>query len=100
MRRIARAAALGSAVLLGLTVGAAPARADYTTPSRVSCESATLFGNYTSGVGHRDPIVVLPQGTRVGFRYTTDDRNSAMVLWYQGGVWGFMLRSCVTVGAG
>jgi len=89
--------ALASTTML---VSAAPAQADYTTPSRISCQDATLFGNYTPGVGHRDPITVLPRGTRVGHRYTTSDGYSAMVLWYQGEKWGFVLRSCVTVGAG
>ena len=97
---VATAAAAAVAAATVATAAAPPAAADLTTPSRISCQDATLFGNYTPGVGHRDPITTLYRGDRVGFRYTTDDGNSAVVLWYQGGVWGYVLRSCVTVGAG
>lgn len=100
-RRLAPVAVAAAAlVATATTATASSAPEDLTTPSRISCDSATLFGNYTPGVGHRDPITTLLRADRVGFRYTTDDGVSAVVLWYQGQVWGFVLRSCVTVGAG
>ncbi|HEX6342254.1 hypothetical protein [Umezawaea sp.] len=61
--------------------------------AHTTCESTTLFGNYSGGV-HRDPIVVLPRGTWIGVRYITGDGRSADVLWHNHSQWGFMLRSC------
>jgi hypothetical protein len=61
--------------------------------AHTTCDSATLFGNYSGGV-HRDPIVVLPRGTWIGVRYVTGDGRSADVLWHNHSQWGFLLRSC------
>ncbi|MFE2758250.1 hypothetical protein ACFXGA_40255 [Actinosynnema sp. NPDC059335] len=61
--------------------------------AHTTCESTTLFGNYSGGV-HRDPIVVLPRGTWIGVRYITGDGRSAMSLWHNHSQWGFLLRSC------
>jgi hypothetical protein len=67
-----------------------PARNIHTT-----CDSTTLFGNYTPGQGHSDPIAVLPTATWLSARYVTSDGNSVMALWHGGDVWGFLLQSCV-----
>mgnify|MGYP001085449358 CR=1 FL=1 len=64
--------------------------------ARTTCQSTTLFGNYTPGSGHASPITVLPANTWLGVRYITSDGNSADVLWHDGDKWGFLLRSCFT----
>ncbi|MFI9011057.1 hypothetical protein ACIGNX_27865 [Actinosynnema sp. NPDC053489] len=61
--------------------------------AHTTCDSTTLFGNYSGGT-HQDPIVVLPRGTWIGVRYITGDGRSAMVLWHNHSQWGFLLRSC------
>jgi hypothetical protein len=95
IRRLAPVAlAAGAAVV---PVAATPAHADLTTPSLIVCQSATLWGNY-DGVHSSDPIATLGYGTRVGWRYNAGGDD--MVLWYQGGVWGFVQASCIAVGAG
>ncbi|MEU5691771.1 hypothetical protein [Actinosynnema sp. NPDC020468] len=96
LRTMVTAGALSAAALA--TALTDTAHADITTPSLITCQTATLFGNYSPGSGHSDPITTLKAGTRVGFRYETGD--SANVLWYQDSVWGFVQRSCVAVGAG
>lgn len=92
--RLLAPAALAASALV--PVAAAPAHADVTTPSRITCVDAHLWGNYD---GHyHDPITLLHRGDRVGWRYQTGDAD--MVLWYAGSVWGFVQASCVAVGAG
>jgi hypothetical protein len=98
MRLLTRLAAPALAAAAALVpVAAAPAHADLTTPSLIVCESATLWANY-DGVHSRDPITTLYYGTRVGYRYRNNGDDN--VLWYAGGVWGFVQASCVAVGAG
>ncbi len=66
-----------------------PMRSAHTT-----CQSTTLFGNYSGSRGHTDPIASLPTGTWLGVRYVTSNNYSADVLWHNHGQWGFLLRSC------
>jgi hypothetical protein len=94
--RLAAPALLAAAALL--PIAAAPAaHADLTTPSLIVCQTATLWANY-DGVHSRDPIATLTYGTRVGYRYRNNGDDD--VLWYQGGIWGFVEASCVAIGAG
>jgi hypothetical protein len=105
MHRLLRtlAPAVAAAAVAIPMAAAAPAQAasaqpaDLTTPSLIVCQSATLWGNY-DGTHSSDPLATLPYGTRVGWRYNAGGDD--MVLWYQGGVWGFVQASCVAVGAG
>ncbi|MEV4147974.1 hypothetical protein AB0J40_30200 [Amycolatopsis sp. NPDC049691] len=103
-RRIRAAAALAVAVA---ALAAAPADAtvqsgsgtitDPWVPTRaahVTCQTATLFGNYTPGQGHSDPIATLVQGNYIGVRYITADHYSADVFWHGTSKWGFLLRDC------
>lgn len=103
-RRIRTAAALAVAVA---ALTAAPADAtvqsgsgtitDPWVPTRaahVTCQTATLFGNYTPGQGHSDPIATLVQGNYIGVRYITADHYSADVFWHGTSKWGFLLRDC------
>lgn len=78
-------------------IAAAPAQADVTTPSLITCVDAHLWGNF-DGSHYSNPITLLHSGDRVGWRYQNGDAD--MVLWYAGGVWGFVQASCVAVGAG
>jgi hypothetical protein len=115
-RRAARAVA-ATALTLAATAGfaAMPAQADVLTahpltaqsgsgtlsdpwvPTRaahITCSSATLFGNYSPGAGHSDPIDTLPQDAYIGVRYITSNNYSADVFWHGKSKWGFLLRSC------
>jgi hypothetical protein len=65
-----------------------------TRAAHVTCASVTLFGNYTAGQGHSDPIATLGQGNYIGVRYITSDHNSADVFWHGTSKWGFLLRDC------
>ncbi|WBQ05405.1 hypothetical protein [Kribbella sp. CA-293567] len=64
--------------------------------ARTTCDSTTLFGNYSSSTGHRDPIVTLPAGTWMGVRYLVRGGYSANVLWHGGDKWGFMRDDCIS----
>ncbi|MEV7038900.1 hypothetical protein [Amycolatopsis sp. NPDC051061] len=99
------AAALLAVAAAGLT--AAPAEATVqsgsgtindpwvpTHAAHITCATATLFGNYTPGQGHSDPIATLVQGNYIGVRYITSDHNSADVFWHGTSKWGFLLRDC------
>lgn len=68
-----------------------------TRAAHITCATATLFGNYTAGQGHSDPIATLVQGNYIGVRYITSDHNSADVFWHGTGKWGFLLRSCFSL---
>ncbi|WP_328444312.1 MULTISPECIES: hypothetical protein [unclassified Amycolatopsis] len=68
-----------------------------TRAAHITCSSATLFGNYTAGQGHSDPIDTLVQGNYIGVRYITSDHNSADVFWHGASKWGFLLRSCFSL---
>ena len=59
----------------------------------VTCESATLYGNYSPP---KDPIRVLPYGDKVGLKPKSGNASWALVLDYGRPVWGFLLRSCIT----
>ncbi|MCR6487553.1 hypothetical protein M8542_32475 [Amycolatopsis sp. OK19-0408] len=65
-----------------------------TRAAHITCETATLFGNYTAGQGHSDPIATLVRGNYIGVRYITADHNSADVFWHGTSKWGFLLRDC------
>jgi hypothetical protein len=65
-----------------------------THSAHITCATATLFGNYTAGQGHSDPIATLVQGNYIGVRYITSDHNSADVFWHGTSKWGFLLRDC------
>ena len=68
-----------------------------TRAAHITCATATLFGNYTPGQGHSDPIATLVQGNYIGVRYITSDQNSADVFWHGTSKWGFVLRSCFSL---
>jgi hypothetical protein len=68
----------------------------YTDHAIVTCQSATLYGNYSPTAGPRDPIAVLGYGNKVGIRQDAGYPSWAVVLDYGPDVWGFMLRSCMT----
>jgi hypothetical protein len=95
LTRLAAPAVLAAAAMV--PIAAAPAHADLTTPSLIVCDTATLWGNY-DGTHSSHPITTLYYGTRVGWRYQYNGDDN--VLWYQGGIWGFVQASCVAVGAG
>lgn len=61
---------------------------------KVTCQSATLFGNYRNG-GHLDGRETVTAGQTVGWHYTTGDGNSVAVDG-PSGTWRFLLRSCVS----
>ncbi|SEF36395.1 hypothetical protein SAMN05421837_110150 [Amycolatopsis pretoriensis] len=65
-----------------------------TRAAHITCQTATLFGNYTPGQGHSDPIATLVQGNYIGVRYITADHYSADVFWHGSSKWGFLLRDC------
>ena len=91
-RRVVRpivAASLGLALAQG-----GMAHAAYTTHGKVVCGQAGLYGNYSPGAGFRDLITVMPNGRGVGLRSGGGDSRAALVLYYSGGVWGFMRRVC------
>jgi hypothetical protein len=104
-RNMLRMLAVIVALVSSLIVMVAPANADGSgtvnspwVPARnihTTCDSTTLFGNYTPGQGHSNPIAVLPEATWLSARYVTSDGNSVMALWNGGGVWGFLLQSCI-----
>ncbi|WP_326836483.1 hypothetical protein VSH64_16485 [Amycolatopsis rhabdoformis] len=68
-----------------------------TRAAHITCQTATLFGNYTPGQGHADPIDTLVQGNYIGVRYITADHYSADVFWHGKSKWGFLLRSCFSL---
>lgn len=68
-----------------------------TRAAHITCATATLFGNYTAGQGHSDPIATLVRGNYIGVRYVTSDHNSADVFWHGAGKWGFLLRGCFSL---
>ena len=110
---VKRACAVAALTVVAGGLGIAPAHAGTATvqsgsgtindpwvPTRaahITCSSATLFGNYTAGQGHSDPIDTLVQGNYIGVRYITSDHNSADVFWHGAGKWGFLLRSCFSL---
>ncbi|MEV8377378.1 hypothetical protein AB0P21_31855 [Kribbella sp. NPDC056861] len=64
--------------------------------ARITCNTATLFGNYSAGTGHLNPIKELPAGTWMGVRYIVSGGYSANVLWHGGDKWGFMRKDCIS----
>lgn len=68
-----------------------------TRAAHITCDTATLFGNYTAGQGHSDPIATLVRGNYIGVRYITSDHNSADVFWHGTSKWGFLLRGCFSL---
>ncbi len=68
-----------------------------TRAAHISCDSATLFANYSASGGHRDPIATLYRGNYIGVRYITSNNYSADVFWHGTSRWGFVLRSCFTL---
>ncbi|MEW2507312.1 hypothetical protein ACQPXB_16985 [Amycolatopsis sp. CA-161197] len=111
MRFIPRRALAVAVLVLGAAgLGVVPAQASAqsgsgtlsdpwvpTRPAHITCATATLFGNYTSGQGHSDPIDTLVQGNYIGVRYITADHYSADVFWHGKSKWGFLLRSCFSL---
>lgn len=62
----------------------------------VTCESATLHGNYGGGPGQlRTPAGTVGRGTALGWRYTTGD-NYASSVDGPTGTPRFILRSCIS----
>ncbi|OLR95142.1 hypothetical protein [Actinokineospora bangkokensis] len=102
---VAALAAAASLVGLSATAGATAQSGSGTIndpwqPTRaahISCQSATLFANYSPTEGHRDPIATLYQGNYIGVRYITSNGYSADVFWHGTSQWGFLLRSCFTL---
>ncbi|WP_424185082.1 hypothetical protein ACOBQX_24760 [Actinokineospora sp. G85] len=102
--RAGAAALLAAAALVGL---AGTARADGsgtindpwnpTRAAHITCDTATLFANYSAGGGHRDPIATLHKGNYIGVRYITSNNYSADVFWHGTSKWGFVLRDCFTL---
>jgi hypothetical protein len=72
----------------------------YTDHAIVTCQSATLFGNYTPGSGGSSPRYTMYYGNKVGIRRDAGDGYMAMVLDYGPNVWGYVLRGCLTPCAG
>jgi hypothetical protein len=113
LRLRATLAVVATSLTLAATAGLAPAQAGTLTtqsgsgtisdpwvPTRtatITCGSATLFGNYTPGQGHDNPIDTLHQGDGIRVRYITSDHNSADVFWSGKSKWGFLLRSCFSL---
>lgn len=109
------AVVLGVSGLLGLLPGCGPevsgeAPADeargtvtqqvYTDHAIVTCQSATMYGNYSTTSGPRDVIRVLGYGDKVGIRQDAGTASWAVILDYGPDDWGYLLRSCMTRCAG
>lgn len=75
-------------------------QAEYTDHAIVTCQSATMYGNYSASTGPASPMRSLGYGNKVGIRQNAGSASWAMVLDYGMGDWGFVLRSCMTRCAG
>ncbi len=69
---------------------------EYTDHAIVTCQSATMYGNYSTTSGPRDPIRVLYYGDKVGIRQNAGTASWAVILDYGPNDWGYLLRSCMT----
>jgi len=65
----------------------------YTDHAIVTCQSATLFGNYPPA---SSPRYTMYYGDKVGIRRDAGDNYMAVILDYGPDIWGFALRSCLT----
>ncbi|MFP2930699.1 hypothetical protein ACLESO_36980 [Pyxidicoccus sp. 3LG] len=68
----------------------------YTDHAIVTCQSATMYGNYSASTGPKDPIRVLGYGDKVGIRRDAGTASWAVILDYGPDDWGYLLRSCMT----
>jgi hypothetical protein len=68
----------------------------YTAHAIVTCQSATMYANYSPTTGPRDPIKVLPYGDKIGIREDAGYPTWAVILDYGPDTWGYLLRSCYT----
>ncbi|RKH09108.1 hypothetical protein D7V97_17510 [Corallococcus sp. CA053C] len=68
----------------------------YTDHAIVTCQSATMYGNYSTTSGPRDPIRTLGYGDKVGIRQDAGTASWAVILDYGPDDWGYLLRSCMT----
>lgn len=68
----------------------------YTDHAIVTCQSATMYGNYSASAGPQDPIRVLGYGDKVGIRQDAGTASWAVILDYGPDDWGYLLRSCMT----
>ncbi|MGC4936760.1 hypothetical protein [Kribbella sp. DT2] len=64
--------------------------------ARITCDTATLFGNYSPEDGHKNKIKELEAGTWMGVRYIVAGGYSANVLWHGGDKWGFLRKDCLS----
>ncbi|PTL84265.1 hypothetical protein [Vitiosangium sp. GDMCC 1.1324] len=75
-------------------------QAVYTDHAIVTCQSATMYGNYSTTTGPASPIRTLYYGDKVGIRQDAGYPSWALILDYGPDDWGFVLRSCLTRCAG
>ncbi|QSQ26121.1 hypothetical protein JY651_14835 [Pyxidicoccus parkwayensis] len=68
----------------------------YTDHAIVTCQSATMYGNYSTTSGPRDPIRTLYYGDKVGIRQDAGTASWAVILDYGPDDWGYLIRSCMT----
>lgn len=68
----------------------------YTAHAIVTCQSATMYANYSPTSGPQDPIKALPYGDKIGIREDAGYPSWAVILDYGPDTWGYLLRSCYT----
>lgn len=71
-------------------------QAVYTDHAIVTCQSATMYGNYSPTSGPQNPIRTLPYGDKIGVRQDAGYPSWAVILDYGPDDWGYLLRSCYT----
>jgi hypothetical protein len=68
----------------------------YTDHAIITCQSATMYGNYSTTAGPQNPIRTLYYGDKVGIRQDAGTASWAVILDYGPDDWGYLLRSCMT----
>jgi hypothetical protein len=71
-------------------------QAVYTDHAIVTCQSATMYGNYSTTAGPQNPIRTLYYGDKIGIRRDAGYPSWAVILDYGPDDWGYFLRSCYT----
>lgn len=71
-------------------------QAVFTAHAIVTCQSATMYANYSPSSGPADPIKSLPYGDKIGIRDDAGYPSWAVILDYGPDTWGYLLRSCYT----
>ncbi|WP_224361214.1 hypothetical protein [Hyalangium versicolor] len=62
----------------------------------VTCQSTTMYANYSPSAGSKDPIKTLSYGDKLSFREDVGYPSWAVTLGEGLDNWGYLLRSCYT----